>query len=336
MSTDTKDSLRVIFPLEGDPRENPQNIAGYLLDAYDRMRGRKIPQGKALENKALSIVASVKVEGRLATADIQQAGAVELSKLKFWEKLGPEAKRTIRHGIREARKPGRTVFFSALMLSGDVNGTALVCIPEDAVMAGAAEMNGGSLEKDSRHGCVFDRMGYATPKLCDQAVMDALRIVTKQAPVLAKMAPRGMPYLCHVNAATHAEQFGGRPVRGYRVELSAFGFLELIDHSVIQVGDDFVDVTPYHGAQESMFVAADRDLPTISDSYIHPHAGRQYAQTKPCFLIPLTREGQTVALKDMGSCSAQVEEARLWDEGMLTRANTIVLRFPVQAGGGQP
>jgi len=76
-----------------------------------------------------------------------------------------------------------------------------------------------------------------------------------------------------------------------------------------------------------MFVRSDRDLPTKRDTYVHQYEGRQNVASKPCFVIPLTRGGQKVAIESMGSYSAVVEEARLWDEGALTRFNTIVVRF---------
>jgi len=166
------------------------------------------------------------------------------------------------------------------------------------------------LKKGAHNGYTFDGMGYATPRLNDKAAMAALQIVTKQAPVIAEVRPLGEERFCHRNAAKFALLLGGEPVRGYRVELCVAGFLEAVDHSVVQVGDGLIDVTPYHGTRKSMFVRADRDLPS-----------------KPCFVIPLTCGGQRIAIEGMGSYSALVEEARLWDEGALTRFNTIVVRF---------
>ena len=176
----------------------------------------------------------------------------------------------------------------------------------------------------------FDKMGYATPRLYDKAVMAVLRIVTKQTPVITKVRPIGEEYHCHDNATKFAALFGGKAVRGYRVELSASGFLEVVDHSVIHAGNEWVDVTPYHGTKASMFVLMDRELPVISETYILPtmaNLGPQYTRTLPNFSIPLTREGQATLDKCMGSISARVEESRLWDEGVLNRAHIIVVRF---------
>jgi len=183
------------------------------------------------------------------------------------------------------------------------------------------------LKKGAHNGYTFDGMGYATPRLNDKAAMAALQIVTKQAPVIAEVRPLGEERFCHRNAAKFALLLGGEPVRGYRVELCVAGFLEAVDHSVVQVGDGLIDVTPYHGTRKSMFVRADRDLPAMRDSYVHKYEGRQSCTSKPCFVIPLTCGGQRIAIEGMGSYSALVEEARLWDEGALTRFNTIVVRF---------
>jgi hypothetical protein len=183
------------------------------------------------------------------------------------------------------------------------------------------------LKKGAHNGYTFDGMGYATPRLNDKAAMAALQIVTKQAPVIAKVQPLGDEYYCHRNAVKFAPELGGKPIRGYRVELSLFGFLEVVDHSVVDVNGEHIDVTPYHGTRKSMFVRADRELPTIQDAYVHPYGGRESTTGKPCFVIPLTCAGQRAAVESMGSYSAMVGEARLWDEGALTRSNTIVMRF---------
>ena len=192
------------------------------------------------------------------------------------------------------------------------------------------EMSRRLLKKGAKNGYIFDKMGYVMPRLNDKTVMDAVRIVTTQTPVVAKVLPIGEPYRCHWNAVNFAERLGGKAVRGYRVDLSASGILEVYDHSVVQIGDKFIDVTPYYGITKSMFVGSDRDLPEFRESIIHPRLpqyGVNNARTKPNFNIPLTREAQDLLDRDVASISARVEAARLWEEGVLNRAHIIVVRF---------
>ena len=127
MSTETKDSLRVIFFLDGDPRKDSRGIAVHLLKAYAKMRPDGVPHGEAIRNKALCLAANLKVDGRMGTADIGYVGVRELSNLGVFEKLSPKAKRIIRNAASKARAPGMTAFIAAIFLSGDMRGNTVAC-----------------------------------------------------------------------------------------------------------------------------------------------------------------------------------------------------------------
>ena len=176
----------------------------------------------------------------------------------------------------------------------------------------------------------FDSMGYALPRLDDEDAMKALRLVTSETPVIAKMRPLGKEYMCHQNAERLAKQFGGEAVRGYRVELSVNDILEVMDHSVIRAGDSFYDVTPYFDAKRSMFVGFDRLLPEFYETSFNPmfpQYGVRRVLGRPNFFIPLTPHGQRTLHKRVGSAGKVVKESELGRDDIWDRHNIIVERF---------
>jgi hypothetical protein len=185
-------------------------------------------------------------------------------------------------------------------------------------------------EQPGRHGYEFDEMGYALPKANDQDALEAIRLVTDGHIEFAQVIPLGAPKArSHQNCADLASHFGGQWVRGFKVEVTANGVLEMTDHSVIRVSDRLIDVTPFYNKEQSCFVTSTMELQEVEEPILNPLRPDygQLANAKPSFFMPLSEQAQRVMIQRMEMVGKKVRQRDVRDASKLNRHNILVIRY---------
>ncbi len=185
-------------------------------------------------------------------------------------------------------------------------------------------------ERPGRDGYEFDEMGYALPKTDDQDALEAIRLVTDGQIEFAQVIPLGAPKSrSHQNCADLASHFGGQSVRGFKVEVTANGVLEMTDHSVIRASDRLIDVTPFYNKERSCFVTSTMELKEVEEPVLNPLRPDygQLASAKPSFFMPLSEQAQRVMIQRMEMVGKKVRQRDVRDPSKLNRHNILVIRY---------
>lgn len=185
-------------------------------------------------------------------------------------------------------------------------------------------------ERPGRDGYQFDEMGYALPKPDDEGALEAIRLVTDGQIEFAQVVPLGAPKArSHQNCADLASHFGGLPIRGFKVEVTANGVLEMTDHSVIRASDKLIDVTPFYNTERSCFVTSTMEFPELEEPVLNPLRPDygQLARARPSFFLPLSEQAQRVMVQRMEMVGKKVRQRDIRDASKINRHNILVIRY---------